>query len=93
MSKHWLLLTMTAASTAIPYGLFGGFGPGNPALPWVGMLAEWLTWILVARTGVRRGWWIVENEVGLASPYLAILGLKSARSRADVQRAFRVQAR
>jgi curved DNA-binding protein len=35
----------------------------------------------------------VVHEAGSASPYLAILGLKSASSREDVKRAFRQQAR
>ena len=95
MSDRWLLATLTAA-TAIPYALLGGFGPtgDHSILPWLGMLAGWATWMLVARWGIRRGWWLVVREDGAPmSAYLRVLGLKPTCTRADVVRAYRKRAK
>ena len=95
MSDRWLLATLSAA-TATPFGLLGGFGPtgDHSILPWLGMLAGWGAWVLFARWGISRGWWLVAHGDSSSMPaYLAVLGLKPTATRADVQRAFRKQAR
>jgi curved DNA-binding protein len=44
--------------------------------------------------GVRRGWWLVAHEDNSSmSAYLRVLGLRPTATRAEVQRAFRKQAR
>jgi hypothetical protein len=86
MSDRGLLATLCGA-TAIPFGLLGDFGPtGNHSiLPWGGMFADWAAWVLVARWGISRGWWLVAHEDSSSmSAYLR---------GAQVQRAFRKQAR
>ena len=88
-------ITLTAA-TAIPFGRLGGFGStgDHSILPWLGMFICWGASILVAREGIRRGWWLVAQEDGAPfSAYLRVLGLTSTATRADVQHAFRQRAR
>ena len=95
MSDRWLLATL-AAATAIPYALLGGFGSGgdHSILPWLGMLAGWAARVLVARWGIRRGWWLVAHEDSSSmSPYLRLLGLKPTCTRADVVLAYRKRAK
>jgi hypothetical protein len=59
---RWLTGTLTAA-TVIPYGLLDGFGPGDHSiLPWVGALVGWSAWVLIARSGISRGWWRLAHE-------------------------------
>jgi DnaJ-domain-containing protein 1 len=95
MSKRSIPIILGAA-TAIPFGLLGGFGPtgDHSILPWLGMLAGWGTWMLVARLGISRGWWLVAHEDSSpTSAYLRVLGLSPTATRADVKHAFREQAR
>lgn len=93
MSNRWIPLTLGAA-TMIPYGALGGFGPGDSVLPWLGMFAGCAVWVLIARAGVRRGWWLVAHEDDSSvSPYLKLLGLKSTATRADVKTAYRERAK
>jgi hypothetical protein len=95
MSGDRIIPITLTATTAIPLGLLGGFGTtGDHSLvPWLGMLAGWATWMLVARWGIRRGWWLVAHEDGAPmSAYLRVLGLKSTCTRADVVRAYRKRA-
>jgi hypothetical protein len=95
MSDRWLLPTLTAA-TAIPFGLLGGFGAtgDHSILPWGGMFAGWAAWVLVARWGISRGWWLLAHEDSSSmSAYLRVLGRRPTATRAEVQRAFRKQAR
>ena len=63
MSNRCIPLTLCAA-TAIPFGLLGGFGStgDHSILPWGGMFAGWAAWVLVARWGISRGWWLVAHE-------------------------------
>jgi hypothetical protein len=92
---RWLTLTLGAA-TAIPYGLLGGFGSsgGDSILPWVGALAGWTACVLVARLGVRRGWWhVAHDDRSSMSAYLRLLGLKSTCTADEVQRAYRKRAK
>jgi hypothetical protein len=93
MTNRWIPLTLGAA-TMVPYGLLGGFGPGDAILPWIGMLAGWIVWVLVAREGVRRGWWLVAHDADRSSvsPYFKLLGLSPTATTADVKHAFRKQA-
>jgi DnaJ-domain-containing protein 1 len=95
MSNRFIPITLGAA-TAIPFGLLGGFGPtaDHSILPWLGMLAGWGAWALVARMGIRRGWWLVAHEDrSPTSAYLRVLGLSPTDTRADVKNAFRKQSR
>ena len=87
-------ITLTAA-TAIPFSLLGGFGStgDHSILPWLGMFAGWGASLLIAREGIRRGWWPVAHEDGKPmSAYLRVLGLKPTCTRADVVRAYRKRA-
>ena len=95
MSNRFIPITIGAA-TAIPFGLLGGFGStGDHSLvPWLGLLAGWGAWMLIAREGIRRGWWLVVHEESSSmSPHLRLLGLKPACTRADVVRAYRKRAK
>jgi hypothetical protein len=95
MSNRFIPITLGAA-TAIPFGLLGGFGPtaDHSILPWLGMLAGCGAWVLVARWGISRGWWLVAREGSSSlSAYLRVLGLSTTATRADVKHAFRKQAR
>ena len=95
MSNRFIPITLGAA-TAIPFGLLGGFGPigDHSIVPWLGFLAGWAAWVLVARWGIRRGWWLVAHEDSSSlSAYLRVLGLSTTATRADVKHAFREQAR
>ena len=88
MSNRFIPITLGAA-TAIPFGLLGGFGPtgDHSIVPWLGLLAGWGAWMLVARWGISRGWWLVAHEDGSPmSAYLRVLGLKPTCTRADVVR-------
>ena len=95
MTDNRIITITLFLATAIPYGLLGGFGPaGDQILPWLGMLAGWVGWVLIARWSVRRGWWLVAQEDSSSvSPYLRLLGLKPTATRADVQRAYRKRAK
>ena len=66
MSNRWIIPITQGAASAIPFELLGGFGPtgDHSILPWLGMFAGWRRWVLVARWGIRRGWWLVEHEDG-----------------------------
>ena len=95
MRPPWLTITQGAA-TATPFGLLGGFGPtgDRSILPWLGMLAGWAAWMLIARWGISRGWWLVVHEESCSmSPHLRLLGLKPTCTRADVVRAYRKRAK
>jgi hypothetical protein len=95
MSDRWLLPTL-ATATAIPFGLLGGFGAtgDHSILPWLGMLIGWGAWMLVARCGISRGWWLVAHDDGATmSQYFKLLGVKSTATSADVKRAFRKRAK
>jgi hypothetical protein len=96
MSDTWTIPITLGAATAIPFGLLGGFGPtGDQSIvPWLGMVAGWGAWMLIAREGIRRGWWLVTHEEGAPmSAYLAVLGLKPTCTRSDVVRAYRKRAK
>ena len=83
---------LTAPRPPSRCGLLGGFGPtgDHSIVPWLGMLAGWGAWMLVARLGIRRGWWLVAHEDGAPmSAYLRVLGLKPDFTRDDVRRAYR----
>ena len=95
MSNRCIPITLCAA-TAIPFGLLGGFGPtgDHSIVPWLGFLAGWGAWILIAREGIQRGWWLVVREDGAPmSAYLRVLGLKPTATSADVKNAFRKRAK
>jgi hypothetical protein len=95
MSNRFIPITLGAA-TAVPFGLLGGFGPtaDHSLLPWLGMLAGWGAWLLVARWCVQRGWWLVaRDDDARMSMYLRLLGLTPTATRDDVQRAYRQRAK
>ena len=70
-------------------------GADGLSWPWRGpRFVGWGVWILIARAGVRRGWWLVAQDDGEpVSAYLRILGLTEASTREDVKRAYRKRAK
>ena len=75
MSNTWTIPVTHTAATAIPFGLLGGFGPtgDHSILPWLGFVAGWAAWMLIARWGISQGWWQVAHEDSSSmSAYLAV---------------------
>jgi hypothetical protein len=95
MTSDRIIPLTLGAATMLPYGLLGGFGPGESVWPWLGMAAGWTAWVLIAREGARRGWWLgAQDEAAPMSPYyFALLGLTPTSTPEDVRREFRALAK